>query len=376
MTLKTDGGHDGGGYKRLVVVGDFLIRSDQFVAECQPFVAAGYEITAFDWHASDITQLQAWNLKVEKEGSEAMPPAPQLAEAARSANAIITHFCTVPRAVIEHADRLKVIAVARGGVENINTGAASERGIAVMHIVGRHANAVAELALGLMLAEMRHIARAHPAVQRGYWYREEIDINETFELSGRTVGLVGFGAVARVLAKRLAGFEVRLLVFDPFVASDEIRAGGAEPVDLDALLRQSDVVSLHARLSPETRGLIGERELALMKPTAYLINTARAGLIDEAALVAALREHRIKGAGLDVYEHEPLPADDPLCSLGNVTLAAHQAGATRDALMNSARLVTRGAYRYLSEGWDEWVVNKRELALAKEAHHGSISLRN
>lgn len=371
MEMHSDNPAPGGqATKRLVVVGDDLIPSEIFIAECQPFRQAGYEIVSLDWKAADITELQERNLKVEQKGSEAVPPVAGLAEAAHFADAIITHFCPVPRAVIEKSERLKLVAIARGGVENANVEAASERGIAVMHVVGRHANAVAEFALGLMLAEMRHIGRAHPAVQSGFWYREKIDITDTYELSGLTVGLVGFGAVAQVLAKRLSGFEVRLLAYDPFIPAEEIRAAGIEPVDLDTLLRESDVVSLQARMSPATRGMIGQRELALMKPTAYLINTARAGLVDEAALVAALRGHGIKGAGLDVYEQEPLPADHPLCKLDNVTLAAHQAGATRNVLANSARLVTRGAYRFLFEGWDDWIVNKIELALAKEASHG------
>jgi D-3-phosphoglycerate dehydrogenase len=251
--------------------------------------------------------------------------------------------------------------VARGGVENIAVDAASQRGIVVLHIVGRHASAVAEFSLGLMLAEMRHIARAHSAIQRGLWYREAIDANECFELSSKTIGLVGFGAVAQVLAKRLAGFDVRVLAYDPYIQANDIRRAGAEPVDLETLLREADVVSLHARLSPETRGMIGQRELVLMKPTAYLINTARAGLIDEAALVTALRARRIKGAALDVFEQEPLTVDHPLCHLDNVTLTAHQAGSTHDALTNSARLVTQATYRYLFEGWTDWVVNYEEL---------------
>jgi D-3-phosphoglycerate dehydrogenase len=258
---------------------------------------------------------------------------------------------------VEAGNSLKAIGVARGGWENIAVEAATERGVAVVHIVGRNANAVAEHTVGLILSEMRNMARSHCGLQSGVWINREIDPLACFELAGKTLGLVGFGAIGQLVARRLAGFELRTLAYDPFVSPVETRAAGAEPASLDGLLRQSDVVSLHARLSPETEGLIGRHEMALMKPTAYLINTARAGLVDEGALVEALQQKQIAGAALDVYWREPLPADDPLLGLGNVTLTTHLAGTTLEALHNSIDLVIQGVLDYVQHGASGWVVN-------------------
>jgi D-3-phosphoglycerate dehydrogenase len=206
------------------------------------------------------------------------------------------------------------------------------------------------------------MARSHCALQSGVWINRQLNPFSCFELAGKTLGLVGFGAVARLVARRLAGFDVRALAYDPLVSDSEVRHGGAEPAPLDELLRQSDVVSLHARLLPETEGLIGRSELALMKPTAYLVNTARAGLIDEGALVEALQQRRIAGAALDVFWREPLPADDPLLGLDNVTLTTHLAGTTLEALHNSIDLVIWGVLGYLQRGDTTWVVNPGALA--------------
>jgi len=345
---------------RVDVVGDNLIRSDKLVADCEPFRARGYEIVALDWLAANLTQMQEWNIQIERDGPEAVPTAEGLVEAARQADVVITHYCPVPRRVIQAGSKLKVIAVARGGVENINVEAATEHEIAVVHIVGRHASAVAELTVGLMLAETRHIGRAHAAIQQGRWYRDDLEADECIELNGKTVGLIGFGAVGRVVARRMAGFDVRLIAYDPYVPDEVMRQFNAAPIDLEVLLRESDIVSLHARLWSETRGMIGARELALMKPTAYLINTARAGLVDEAALLEALQTRSIRGAAMDVYSYEPLPADHPLCRLDNVTLTAHQAGSTQNVLENTTRFVAQAAYRCLFEGWMEWTINHKE----------------
>jgi D-3-phosphoglycerate dehydrogenase len=168
---------------------------------------------------------------------------------------------------------------------------------------------------------------------------------------------VGFGVVGRLLARRLAGFEARLLVFDPYVPDETVREADCEPSSLEELLRRSDIVSLHARLTPETTGLIGKQEMALMKPTAYLINTARAGLIDEEALLTALQERRIAGAALDVFWQEPVPSDSLWLKLDNVTLASHLAGTTRDAFIRSVRLVSQAALDCVNGSNHDWVVN-------------------
>jgi D-3-phosphoglycerate dehydrogenase len=347
---------------KAIIVGDNWISSELMLSRCQPLTEAGYEIQRCDWLAADRNEMARRNLNIEKNGPGAEPALEGLAEAARDGDVLITHFCPVSREVVEAGDRLKAIGVARGGWENIAVEAATERGVAVVHIVGRNANAVAEHTVGLILCEMRNMARSHCALQSGRWINRQIDPLACFELAGKTLGLVGFGAIGQLVARRLAGFDVRTLVYDPLVPDTDVRAGGAEPASLEDVVRQSDIVSLHARLLPETEGLIGRRELALMKPTAYLVNTARAGLVDESALVEALRQRRIAGAALDVYWREPLPADDLLLALDNVTLTTHLGGTTLEALHKSIDLVICGVLEYLQHGDTAWVVNPGALA--------------
>jgi D-3-phosphoglycerate dehydrogenase len=229
-------------------------------------------------------------------------------------------------------------------------------------VVGRNANAVAEFTLGLIIGEMRNIARADGAMRDGLWYNRVVEPERCFELTGKTIGLVGFGAIAQRLAELLAGFGMRILAYDPFVPAETFAALNAESVAIDAVFAESDVVSIHARLLPETEGLVGARELGLMKPSAYLINTARAGLVDEGALLGALQEKRIAGAAIDVFWREPLPTDSPWLELDNLTVTSHLAGTTIDSLYYSVELVVQAVLDYLREGKTELVINPEVFA--------------
>ena len=254
-------------------------------------------------------------------------PVPDILEVVRDFDpeVIITHFAPVTREVIEKAKSLEVIGCLRGGVENINVEAATRKNILVFNNSGRTANAVAEFTLGHMLAVSRNISMGYHALLNGQWWRPETQPSEMY---GCTVGLVGFGNVSQKLAERLQGFKVKILAYDPYVPDDILTEYGAKRVELKELLSQSDFVSLHSRLTAETQNIIGEAELKLMKPTAYLINTARAGLIDKTALINALKAKQIKGAALDVFWQEPPSKDDPLLKLNNVSLTPHLAGVT------------------------------------------------
>jgi phosphoglycerate dehydrogenase-like enzyme len=187
------------------------------------------------------------------------------------------------------------------------------------------------------------------------------------ELWGMTVGIVGLGAVGREVAKRLKGFDTRLLVYDPYVPSEEVEHLGAQSVDLATLLSVSDVVTLHAPLTAETKGMLGQTELALMKPSAFLINTARGELTDEDALYAALKEGEIGGAALDVFVEEPPPADHPLLQLPNVIATPHIGGNTREIPEHQSRIVVSDLER-LFQG-------KRPLHVLNPETLGGFSLR-
>jgi len=165
-------------------------------------------------------------------------------------------------------------------------------------------------------------------------------------LKNHTAGLIGFGIIGHKVAARLKAFGVKVLTYDPYCSKETAEAAGVELVSFEELLKRSDYVSMHARLSDSTKNLMGEKEFKMMKPTAFFINTARAGLVDEAALVKALQEKTIRSAAIDVYSKEPLPADHPLLKLDNVTLTPHHAGATTDNLSNSLDIMLEELDRY------------------------------
>lgn len=294
----------------------------------------GVEVEVRRWEHPRLVELQQANLAIEQGGPAAVELPADVVGNIDQFEILVVQFAPVSRQFIEAARSLRAIGVLRGGTENVDVAAATERGVSVLNTPGRNARAVAECTLGLILAEIRNLARSHGLLKNGVWQREYPNSDMIPELCGKTVGLVGYGAVGRLVAHYLVALGSRVLAYDPYCRDDP---APAELVDLGRLLEQSDVVSLHARLSEETTHLIGRGELAMMKPSAVLVNTARSGLIDEEALVEALTERRIMGAALDVFDTEPLPPDHPLLKLENVTLTPHLAGSTMDAFRNSPR---------------------------------------
>lgn len=227
---------------------------------------------------------------------------------------------------MEACPRLRMISKVGIGTERIDVEAATRLGIAVGHTpVPENYDSVAEFTIAAMLSLVKRLDDAQEHVRRQRW-RDDTILTST--LFGRTVGLIGFGRIGRSVAARLAAWQTQILVYDPYLPPNEITAAGAQPVDLLTLLESADIVSIHVVITPETRHLIGEHELQRMKPTAYLVNTARGAAIDEAALERALRQGHIAGAAIDVTEPEP-PADSSgLRQLDNLLLTPHIAGWT------------------------------------------------
>jgi D-3-phosphoglycerate dehydrogenase len=314
----------------------------------------GVDVEVRHWEHASLVELQEANLAIERDGPEAVPLPPELTAGMEAFHFLVAQFAPLGRGMLQRGTSLRAIGVLRSGTENVAVDEATARGICVLNTPGRNARAVAECTLGLMLAEVRNIARAHCALKQGTWGRDYPNRDAIPELNEKIVGLVGYGAVARLVAGYLSAIGSRILAFDPFVSGD---AGPAQLVDLPTLLAESDVVSLHARLSPETRHLIGRRELQMMKPTAVLVNTARSGLVDEQALAEALTARRIMGAALDVFDAEPLPMDHPLRGLDNVTLTPHLAGSTIDAFRNSPRMMAEHLRRLLDGAAEVPIVN-------------------
>jgi phosphoglycerate dehydrogenase-like enzyme len=222
------------------------------------------------------------------------------------------------RAFLEQLPNLRIIAQTGNHVYHIDLEATEERGIIVAKATGGGCTSAAELAIGLMIAVMRQIPSVDAEIKLGRW-----PTPMTRVLRGKTLGIVGLGHVGSHVAKIATAFEMNILAWGPRLTAEVASLAGAEYRELDDLLSSSDVVSIHATLSSETRGLIDARRVALMKPTAHLINTARGPIVDEAALCVALSSGRIAGAGLDVFDEEPLPVGHPLTKMSNVVLTSH-----------------------------------------------------
>ncbi|MBN2395519.1 MAG: 2-hydroxyacid dehydrogenase, partial [Candidatus Atribacteria bacterium] len=242
---------------------------------------------------------------------------------------------------------LEFIGVLRGGWENIDLAAASKRRIPVSNSPGRSADAVADFTIGLMLCESKNIVRSSIALREGLWKQKYSNKDFLSNMKGQTIGLVGFGQIGSRVAKRLSGFEVNILVYDPYISTEVIKNAGCEPTDLTTLLKQSDIVSLHYRYNKGDKSLISSHELSYMKPTAYIINTARGGLVDSDALYKVLKERKIGGAALDVYEKEPIPTNYPFFELENVTLTPHLAGHSLNSLTAPFEILGKEIERFL-----------------------------
>ena len=281
---------------------------------------------------------------------------------------LIVHMAPLSSAVLSRAKSLRAIAVTRGGPININVRAATRRGIPVFSTPGRNAETVAEFTVGLIIAHLKHIAVAHAALSQGNWRTDLYHYtNAAVELGGKTLGVIGFGAIGRRVVKMFSGFDLRFLVVDPHVQDKSAFGEEVRFVSFDEALSESDILSLHARVTPETAGMIGEKELRKMKPTSHLINTARGPLVDYQALYKALVEGWIAGAALDTFAVEPPSASDPLLKLPNVTLTPHIAGSSRETVHRAIDQLTAELARFLRTGDTSSAMNFRDLAGASNA---------
>ncbi|WP_297488579.1 hydroxyacid dehydrogenase [Thermococcus sp.] len=264
---------------------------------------------------------------------EEYPDEETLVELVKDVDAIIVRSKPkVTRRVIESAPKLKVIARAGVGLDNIDLDAAKERGIKVVNSPAASNRSVAELATALIFNVARKIAFADRKMREGIWAKKQC---VGIELEGKTLGIVGFGRIGYQIAKIAKALGMKVLLYDPYPNEERAKEVGGKFVDLETLLRESDVVTLHVPLVEATYHMINEERLKLMKKTAILINAARGAVVDTNALVKALQEGWIAGAGLDVYEEEPLPKNHPLTKLDNVVLTPHIGASTVEAQMRA-----------------------------------------
>lgn len=287
----------------------------------------------------------------------------QLAEA----DAIVAELDVVDEATLALAPNLKVVVSCRAKPVNVDIEACTARGIPVATTPGRNAEVTADLSFALILATVRRVSESERWLREGNWTND--DVFEPYVrfrsigLGGRTLGILGGGAVGRRVLKRARGFGMTVKVYDPFLAADAF-GDEATVVSLEEVMSTSDIVTVHVPLMPETEGLIGNAEFALMKPTAYFVNAGRAAIVEEAALMDTLRNHRIAGAGFDVFYEEPISRDHELFSFDNVTLTPHIAGASDDVVGEHSRLAAVALTAWRGGERIPAVFNQKELVSA------------
>lgn len=275
----------------------------------------------------------------------------EVMERIKGVDAYIAGLDEITAKAIEAADKLKVISKYGAGIDNIDVEAATKRKIIVTNTPGTNTEAVADLTFGLMLAVARKIPQADESTKKGEW--EKFFGSAVY---GKTLGIVGMGDIGRSVARRARGFNMRVIYWSRRRKSDIEEETGANYTDLKSVLKEADFVSLHLALTPETKNIIGEDEIKLMKPTAFLINTARGPLIDEDALYRCLKEQVIAGAAVDSYVTEP-PKGSPLLSLTNIITTPHMGGYTYEALRNMGMTSVENIIDVLEGRKPKFVVN-------------------
>jgi D-3-phosphoglycerate dehydrogenase len=340
----------------------------------------------FDPYALD--RLREMDLDIEYApiaDREGRLPEAEFRKQVRGAKVLIVGYEGVPESIIDDAEELRIIACTRGGPDaNVDIEAATERGIPVLYAPGRNAVSVADFTWGEILAVMRNIPHAHHLLHTGTYTgnprsdaasggtREDVTwgmgqdspyVNlKGPELEGKTVGVIGMGAVGREVAKRAQGFDVDLLGFDPYIDAETMAEYDTEKVELDELLRQGDVATVHVPVTDSTRGLLGDDEFAAMKDSAYFINNARGAIIDQDALLDTLQTGGLRGAALDVYDEEPIPDDHPLLDLDNVVTTPHLGGAAEEVIERHSQMIVDDIEALLTDENPTHVANEEVLS--------------
>lgn len=259
----------------------------------------------------------------------------------------------VTKEVIEKGKNLKVIGRAGVGVDNIDIKTATEKKISVVYAPTGATVSVAELTIGLMLSISRHIHKADKTTKEGKWLKSEL---EGYELYGKTLGFIGFGRIGYEVAKIGKAFGMKIIAYDPYTTEEKLKEVGGKLTTVDEVLKNSDFITIHVPLTNETRGMISERQFAIMKPNAYIINCARGGIIDEKALYNALTNKKIRGACLDVFEKEP-PVNSPLLKLENIVITPHLGASTHEGQLRAGTITAEQILKVLRGEKPDFVAN-------------------
>ncbi len=294
----------------------------------------------------------------------------ELCELVKDVEIIITSYDDITKKVIDSAPKLKLIACTRANPVNIDTKYAKEKEIPVLYTPGRNSDSAAEMTLGLMLSVARHIPQGHNSLINREFTGEvvketkeglradvvwDITVDSPYsvfkgcELKGKTLGIIGYGSIGRRVGKIARAFGMELLIFDPYLSEVDIEEIGVKVGDWDTVLSLSDFITAHLKVTPATTNIINKEAFSKMKSSAYFINTARAAIVDEKALIEALQNKVIAGAGLDVFEVEPLPGDHPFLDMKNVVMTPHIAGATTEVLTNHTKMIISDIKRFINK---------------------------
>lgn len=279
----------------------------------------------------------------------------QIAAECADADAILLDLAPMTKEAIAGLKNCKIINRYGVGYDNVDVEACTEKGIQVTNVPDYCAEDVSDHALALLMACLRDVSRRDRMIRQGQWNLQR----DGFRLAGKTLGVLGFGRIARALVKKCSGFGfAHILVYDPYVSAEACQAAGAEKAELKDVMSQADFLSLHMPVTPETKGMINAESLGWMKPTAILVNTGRGPLVDDEAMIAALKEHKILAAGLDTHNIEPLPAGSPYLTLDNVILTDHTAYSTVEAVKELKTKAAENIVRALTGEAPKYPVNK------------------
>lgn len=332
------------------IIGDRFMRPEAFARALEAVNGFRFEIRQLEQAWPDEPMHHGYADPTLDGLKEFMGSPGEIADFIGDAQVFVTHLAPVTETVLERCPDLELIAVSRGGPVNVDREAVKRRGIRLVSTPGRNADAVAEFTIGAILAETRLIRAGHEALRAGNWRGDLYRADRTGrELREMTVGVIGYGHIGSRIVRLLRVFGPRILVCDPYVQlSREDREAGVEQVALERLLEEADVVTLHARVTPETTGFLGSEQFARMKPGALFVNTARGPMVDYDALYQALARRHLGGAMLETFAVEPVPPDWPLLKLDNVTLTPHIAGASVRTITLAAEMIAEDVRRHFA----------------------------
>lgn len=346
---------------KCIAVGDIFITPEMMKDALEKYDSVFNECKYFYFGKKNRKQMRDVVKLIEMGGREQCKLPNGLEEEIVDAEVLMVHLCPVTEELLCKAKKLKYILCNRGGIENVDIEAATERKIKVLTNPAHNANAVAEYTIGLIFSEIRNISRSHFALKNGEWREKYPNSMRIIELKDLTVGIVGFGNVGELVCEKLSGFGCSILIsnlFEPDHSNTKINWEKVKYVGIDELITSSDIISLHAR-SKNKKVLFGKREFEMMKETAYFINTSRSYMVDYDALYDALNEQQIEGAAIDVFEVEPLGTEHPFLRLDNVTLTNHRGGDTVNAYADSPKMMLEELINWLgSDKIPKFWINK------------------